>query len=267
MLSKVRVEPGRSAQLIDRSTGDRLGLEGKAHAATVVAGLHARLFELQARLWAESRRSVLLVLQGMDASGKDGTIRSVFTGVNPQGVRVVNFKAPAGDEIVHDYLWRIHGHCPRQGEIAIFNRSHYEDVVAVRVHGLVPAKRWKRRYRHLREFERELTDEGTAIVKVFLHISREEQRQRLQARLAVPEKNWKFRAADLEDRKRWDDFQRAYDDAISETSTAWAQWYVVPADRKWVRNVVVSRLLVATLEAMDPQYPAPEPGLEGVQIE
>jgi PPK2 family polyphosphate:nucleotide phosphotransferase len=267
MTSKLRVEPGLPARLGDRPTDDTAGLLRKGDAEPVLAGLQTRLFDLQMRLWAEDRRSLLVVLQAMDAGGKDGTIRSVFTGVNPQGVHVSSFKAPVGDELEHDYLWRVHAQCPRRGEIAIFNRSHYEDVVAVRVHDLVPADRWKRRYRHIREFERALTDEGTTIVKLFLHISKDEQRRRLRARLATPDKNWKFRAADLDDRRRWEDFQRAYEDVLTETSTAWAPWYVVPADRKWARNVLVSRLLVDLLTAMDPQYPPPEPGLDQVRIE
>jgi PPK2 family polyphosphate:nucleotide phosphotransferase len=266
MLSMLRVEPGHRVRLGDRATDDRAGLRAKSDAAAVLGGLHTRLLDLQTRLWAEDRRSLLLVLQGMDASGKDGTIRSVFSGLNPQGVRAVSFKVPAGVEVAHDYLWRVHAQCPRHGEIALFNRSHYEDVVAVRVHGLVPAARWKRRYRHIREFERALDNEGTTIVKVFLHISSDEQKRRLQARLARPEKNWKFRAADLEDRKRWDDFQRAYEDALSETSTAWAPWYVVPADRKWARDVIVSRVLVKVLAKMDPQFPPAEPGLDQLKV-
>ncbi len=267
MISDLQVRPGQRARLEDRSTDDRLGLNGKKAAAVVLGQLHARLRDLQMRLWAEGRRSVLLVLQAMDCGGKDGTIRSVFTGVNPQGVRVVSFKQPAGRELMRDYLWRVHAQCPGHGEIGIFNRSHYEDVVAVRVHDLLPRQRWERRYRHIREFERMLTDEETTIVKVFLHISPQEQKMRLQARLDTPEKNWKFRAADLEDRKRWTDFQQAYDDAISSTSTHWAPWYVVPADHKWARNVAVSRLLVETLERLNPQYPPPEPGLEHLVVE
>jgi PPK2 family polyphosphate:nucleotide phosphotransferase len=267
MLSMLRVEPGRPARLADRPTDDRFDLRRSADAVRVLGELNARLSDLQTRLWAEDRRSLLLVLQGTDAAGKDGTIRSVFTGLNPQGVRVVSFKEPAGQEVRHDYLWRVHAECPRRGEIAIFNRSHYEDVVAVQVHGLLPRSQWRRRYRHIREFERALSDEGTTIVKLFLHISNGEQRRRLRARLATPEKNWKFRAADLEDRKRWDDFQRAYEDALTATSTAWAPWYVIPADRKWARNVAVARLLVDVLAAMDPQYPPPERGLETITIE
>jgi PPK2 family polyphosphate:nucleotide phosphotransferase len=266
MLSELRVEPGRGGHLADRPTADRFGLPGKRVAAAALAELHARLFDGQARLWAEDRRSLLLVLQGMDAGGKDGTIRSVFSGLNPQGVRVVSFKVPAGQELQHDYLWRVHAQCPRRGEIGIFNRSHYEDIVAVRVHGLAPADQWKRRYRHIREFERILADEGTTIVKVFLHISSDEQRRRLQARLTTPEKNWKFRAADLDDRKRWDDFQLAYEEVLSETSTAWAPWYVVAGDRKWARNVAVASLLVEALADLDPQYPPPEPGLDKLTV-
>ena len=209
---------------------------------------------------------MLLVLQALDAGGKDGTIRSVFTGVNPQGVRVVSFKQPSETELAHDYLWRVHHEVPERGAIGIFNRSHYEDVLVVRVHGIVPKHEWRRRYRHIREFERMLADEGTTIVKVFLHISRDEQRERLQSRLDTPDKNWKFRAGDLEDRARWDDFMAAYTDAIAETSTAWAPWYIVPANRKWVRNVAVSTLLVHTLKAMDPKYPPPEKGIESIKV-
>ena len=175
----------------------------------------------------------------MDASGKDGTIRRVFTGVNPQGCRVVSFREPTATELAHDFLWRVHAACPARGEIAIFNRSHYEDVVAVRVRGLAPVHVWKRRYEHIRDFERLLADEGTAVVKVVLHISREEQRRRLLERLEDPEKRWKFQPGDLDDRRRWDDFSSAYEDAIRETSTEWAPWYVAPADHNWVRNLAV----------------------------
>jgi PPK2 family polyphosphate:nucleotide phosphotransferase len=267
MRSKLRVEPGSRLHLDRRDTRDKLGYEGKKASAERLQHLTARLGELQSRLAAEATRSLLVVLQAMDAGGKDGTIRQVFTGVNPQGVRVVSFKAPAGREASMDYLWRVHAQCPARGEIGIFNRSHYEDVVVVRVRGLVPEKRWRRRYRHIREFERMLTDEGTRIVKVFLHVSPDEQRERLQQRIEDPLKAWKFRAGDLDDRRRWSDFMAAYEDAISETSTAWAPWYVVPADRNWVRNLAVSELLVATLQDMDPQLPALDPAAAGLRIE
>ena len=221
---------------------------------------------LHNRLYAEATRSVILVLQGMDAAGKDGTIRSVMTGVNPQGCRVVSFKAPTGAELQHDYLWRVHAVCPARGEIGIFNRSHYEDIVAVRVRKLAPDQVWKRRYGHIREFERLLSDEGTTVVKVFLHLSRDEQRIRLQERIDNPEKRWKFRAGDLDDRKLWDEFAAAYEDTLRETSTDWAPWYVVPADHNWSRNLAVAEILVAALERLDPKLPEPQPGIESAQI-
>jgi PPK2 family polyphosphate:nucleotide phosphotransferase len=206
------------------------------------------------------------VLQGLDASGKDGTTRSVFTGVNPQGCRVHSFKAPTLTELAHDYLWRVHDVCPARGELAIFNRSHYEDVVAVRVRKLEPEHVWRRRYRHIREFERMLTDEGTSVVKVFLHVSQEEQRARLQERLENPEKRWKFRLGDLDDRALWNDFTAAYEDVLHETSTEWAPWYVVPADHNWSRNLAVAEILVGVLERLDPKLPEAEPGIEDVVV-
>jgi PPK2 family polyphosphate:nucleotide phosphotransferase len=266
MISDLVVKPGEPADLAKRPTDAKLGLADKTTGRAEMSTLEPKLTDLQARLWAEAEQGVLLVLQAMDAGGKDGTIRSVFTGVNPQGVRVVSFKAPSGRERIQDYLWRIHAQCPGRGEIGIFNRSHYEDVLVVRVRELVPEKQWRQRYRHIREFERMLTDEGTKVVKVFLHISPEEQRQRLQARLDTARKNWKFRAEDLDDRARWGDFAAAYEEAITETSTDWAPWYVVPSDRKWVRNVAVSTLLVHALQELDPHYPPPQPGIESVKI-
>jgi len=265
LIEAIRVEPGDRPRLASRDTRDRLGIADKAEAEARLEDLVGRLALLQNRLWAEDRRALLLVLQGLDASGKDGTIRRVFTGVNPMGCRVCAFKAPAGAELEHDYLWRIHAACPDHGQIGIFNRSHYEDVVAVRVRKLAPERVWKRRPHHIREFERLLADEGTTVVKVFLHISKDEQRTRLQERLEDPEKRWKFRVEDLDDRRRWDEFQQAYEDVIRQTSTGRAPWYVVPADRKWVRNVAVAELLVATLEAIDPELPNPK--LEPITIE
>jgi PPK2 family polyphosphate:nucleotide phosphotransferase len=261
------VEPGSPARLGDRRTDDRAGLADKATARHELRGLVEELSALHTRLYAEASRSLLLVLQGLDTSGKDGTIRHVLTGVNPQGTRIVSFKAPTATDLAHDYLWRVHSVCPQRGEIGIFNRSHYEDVVAVRVRGLAPEPVWSRRPHHIREFERMLVDEGTTVVKVFLHISREEQGERLRARLADPEKAWKFRVGDLDDRARWDDFMRAYEDVIRETSTEWAPWYVVPADHKWVRNVLVARIVVETLRRMDPQLPPADPRVSGVTID
>jgi PPK2 family polyphosphate:nucleotide phosphotransferase len=209
---------------------------------------------------------VLLILQGMDASGKDGTIRKVFTGVNPQGVRVVSFKAPSALELAHDFLWRVHHVVPQRGEIGIFNRSHYEDVVAARVIGAIDDATRKRRYDDIVAFERMLHHEGTTLVKVFLHISKEEQRERLEARLQNPDKRWKFNVDDLDTRKHWDEYQHLYEAAIEATSTKHAPWFVVPADRKWVRDVVIARLLVATLQDLDPQYPAPSEDLDDLHF-
>jgi PPK2 family polyphosphate:nucleotide phosphotransferase len=222
---------------------------------------------LHNRLYAEATRSLLLVLQGLDASGKDGTIRSVLTGINPQGCRIVSFKEPSATELARDYLWRVHAVAPLRGEIGIFNRSHYEDVVTVRVHELAPKSVWSRRPRHIREFERMLSEEGTTLVKVFLHVSRDEQRKRLQDRLVNPEKGWKFRRDDLDDRARWDELMDAYDEVIGKTSTKWAPWYVVPADHNWVRNLLVARLVVGTLRELDPQLPAPDPSLSNLSVE
>ena len=266
MFESTRVAPGAAAALASRDTADRLGLAGKPEAAERHRELLARLQMLQNRLWAEQRRSLLLVLQGMDASGKDGTIRTVLSGVNPQGCRVTAFKAPVGRDAAHDFLWRVHEVCPAHGEMGIFNRSHYEDVIAVRVRTLAPESVWRPRFRHIREFERMLYDEGTTIVKVFLHISKEEQRRRLQRRVDDPERSWKFRTADLDDRAMWDQYDEAYEEALTETSTTWAPWHVVPGDRKWVRTVAVSELVVHALERMDLKLPDPEPGIDGIVV-
>jgi len=228
--------------------------------------LRIRLAELQQLLWADGRHRLLVVLQAMDTGGKDGTIRNVFAGVNPQGVRVANFKAPTSEELAHDYLWRIHEETPAAGQIVVFNRSHYEDVLVVRVLGLVPQERWERRYAHINAFEQQLADEGTTIVKFYLHISKEEQAERLRARIEDPTKQWKFRIADLDHRKLWDDYMAAFETALSSTSTPHAPWYVVPANRKWYRDLIVAETLVATLEGLDLRYPAPEEGIEDVVI-
>jgi PPK2 family polyphosphate:nucleotide phosphotransferase len=206
------------------------------------------------------------VVQAMDAAGKDGTIRNVLTGLNPAGIRVESFKAPAGPEAQHDYLWRVHQVCPRDGEIVVFNRSHYEDVLVVRVKSFVPEPVWKRRYEHIRNFEQLLTDEGTTVVKVFLHVSKDEQARRFQERLDDPEKRWKFRVGDLDDRALWPQFQEAYQDAIRETSTKDAPWFVVPADSNSKRNMAVGEILRITLERLDPKIPEPEEGLDGVKV-
>ena len=263
-----RVEPGTEVSLENTDPDSKEGFVGaKKEGKKTLPGLRDRLAELQRRLWAESERSLLVVIQAIDTGGKDGTIRHVFSGVNPQGVKVHGFGVPTEEERSHDYLWRIHHHTPADGTIAIFNRSHYEDVLVVRVKNLVEPEVWSRRYRHIREFERMLHDEGTTIVKLFLNISKEEQRQRLQDRLDEPDKNWKFNTGDLADRALWDDYRTAFEAAISETSTEYAPWYVIPANRKWYRNLAVSSILIETLEAMDPQYPEPEEGLDEIVID
>jgi PPK2 family polyphosphate:nucleotide phosphotransferase len=262
-----RVEPGEAPALAEVDTRSTDGAPGDKEATTAAfPELWDGLHDLQERLFAESQRSLLVVLQAMDAGGKDGTIEHVFRGMNPQGVRVASFKAPTEVELAHDFLWRVHQQAPRHGEIGVFNRSHYEDVLVVRVHDLVPEPVWRDRYAHIRAFEELLTAGGTTIVKLFLHISEEEQAERLRARLDDPTKHWKFRKGDLDERERWDDYQAAFEDAIAETSTEAAPWYVIPADRKWYRNWAVLRILTETLEAMDPQYPPPEEDLASVVI-
>jgi PPK2 family polyphosphate:nucleotide phosphotransferase len=267
ILDGLRVEPGTAADLTERNPASRLGLGEKADGQARSAELLDALDGLHDRLWAEARRSVVLVLQGMDASGKDGAIRRVLTGLNPQGCSVVNFKAPTTVDLAHDYLWRIHANTPARGILGVWNRSHYEDVVTARCIGVIDERQMRRRYRQIRNFERMLAQEGVTMVKVFLHLSKEEQRARLQARIDDPKKNWKFRRADLDTRAQWDEYQTLYDAAISATSTSWAPWYVVPADHKWVRDVAVASLLVDVFGQLDPQIPDPEPGLQGLVVD
>jgi PPK2 family polyphosphate:nucleotide phosphotransferase len=225
------------------------------------------LAEYGYRLYAEDRRSILLVLQGMDTSGKDGTIRHVMRGFNPQSCQVVSFKKPSSEELDHDFLWRIHKSVPRRGNIGIFNRSHYEDVLVVRVRNLVPEAVWQRRYDVINTFEELLAEAGTTIIKCFLHISKEEQRDRLQARLDDPHKRWKFNKGDLAERKLWDRYCEAYEAALTQCNTRHAPWHIIPSDRKWVRNLTVSHLLVDTVKQMNPQFPAPEVGLDQISLE
>jgi PPK2 family polyphosphate:nucleotide phosphotransferase len=265
-VSGLRIEPGSAPGLAARDAGVRAGADDKTGGLEQLEQRVARLAALHTRLAAEATRSLVLVLQGLDASGKDGTIRNVLTGINPQGCKVVSFREPTSTELAHDYLWRIHAQCPARGEIAIFNRSHYEDVVAVRVRRLAPQHVWRRRYAQIRAFERLLCEEGTAVVKVFLHVSRDEQRTRLQERLEDPEKSWKLSRSDLEDRARFDEFMTAYEEAIAETSCKEAPWYVVPADHNWVRNLAVAEILVETLERLHPKLPPPDPELAGLEV-
>ena len=265
-LAKYRVEPGSTVDLSAWKTDENEGIDKKI-GRDITKVLNDRLESAQELLWAEDKNKVLLVLQATDTGGKDGTIRHVFDGVNPQGVRVASFKKPTENELAHDYLWRVHRHTPSTGEMVIFNRSHYEDVLVVRVHGWVSEEKVEQRFHHIREFERLLADEGTTIAKFYLHISKDEQKARLQSRLDEPDKNWKFSTGDLEERKYWDDYQKAFADMLGKTSTDYAPWYVIPADRKWFRNLLISRIVVDALDGLDMAYPPPEDGLSDIVID
>ena len=261
------VRPGAKVDLGAIDPKDTFGWTKEAAGPAVVEDL-ARLTDLQERLWAERKRKVLIVLQGMDAAGKGGTVEHVMGALNPLGCAVHGFKVPTEVELAHDFLWRVHARTPGDGEIAIFDRSHYEDVLVVRVAGLAPRERWRARYDEINAFEATLAAERTTILKFFLHIGRDEQRERLQARVDDPDKRWKFRMGDLESRSRWDDYRAAYEDALSRCSTAAAPWFIVPADRKWFRNLAVARILAETLEGLDPRFPPPpEPIPDDLVIE
>lgn len=267
-MQRYLVKPGDTVNLKKIDPDDKSYFKGgKKESEEEFLKINTRLEELQELLYAENKHKILIVLQAMDSGGKDGTIRHVFDGVNPQGVKVASFKVPTKEELDHDYLWRIHKYTPGKGEIVIFNRSHYEDVLVVRVHELVPRSVWRHRYRHIRDFERLLADEGTTILKFFLHVDQEEQKKRFRARLDTPHKRWKFRLGDLEERKLWGSYMTAYEEAISQTSTDWAPWYIIPANRKWYRNLVISRIIANTLESLKMSFPEPEEDLEGVVIE
>jgi len=255
------LRPNAKVRLRDRDARPPDGMPGEQRLEDKLEELVERLEAQQRLLHADRRFALLIVLQGLDASGKDGTIRRVGGAFNPQGCRVTSLKAPTEEEKSHDFLWRIHPHVPQRGMIGIFNRSHYEDVVAVRVQKLAPKKIWSPRIPRINEFERGLADAGVIIRKFFLHISHDEQRERLLKRINNPEKNWKFRAGDLDDRARWTDYTRAYRDAIRQTSTAWAPWFVVPADDKKTRDYLIARELVATLEGLRLRYPPPDPSI------
>ena len=264
--SALRVAPGSRVGLAEVDPAPRSGLS-KRDAEPEIDAMLDRLTDLQDRLWAEAKDRVLIVLQGIDAAGKDGTIRKVMTAFNPQGCNVASFKVPTAEESGHDFLWRVHKRVPANGEIAIFNRSHYEDVLVVRVHQLVPREVWSQRYAQIRDFERMLAESGTTIVKFFLYISRDEQRKRFQERYEDPTKRWKFSLGDLEERGHWNDYMAAFEDALSETSAEHAPWYVIPANRNWYRNLAIASILVSTLEDLQPTYP-PEPDLpSGLVIE
>ncbi|MEB2365293.1 MAG: polyphosphate kinase 2 family protein, partial [Chloroflexota bacterium] len=261
----LRIKPGQPVKLSQfDAQGD--GSLDKDKTKALTETLHDELYQLQSRLYAEGKQSLLVVLQAMDAGGKDGTIKSVFRGLNPQGVVVTPFKVPTPAELAHDFLWRVHQRTPAKGQIGIFNRSHYEDVLVVRVNQLVPEKVWRARYDQINAFEQMLSEAGTRIVKFYLHISRDEQKERLVDRLNSPDEQWKFSTSDLPVRERWDDYMQAYEEVLKRCSTESAPWYVIPANRKWQRNYFVTRILIETLKDMNPKYPKPEPGLDKVVI-
>jgi PPK2 family polyphosphate:nucleotide phosphotransferase len=262
----LRVKPGSRIHVERMDAGATFGHDKESAAAATLHQME-RLRSLQDTVWAEGKHAVLVVLQGIDAAGKDGTIAKVMEAFNPQGCPVTSFKVPTPEELGHDFLWRVHRHTPRKGEVGIFNRSHYEDVLVVRVHGYVPRKVWSARYAQINDFEEMLTRNGTTIVKFFLTIDRDEQRKRFQARVDDPKKRWKFSMGDLAERKLWDDYQAAFDEALSKTSTPWAPWYVIPANRNWFRNLAIADIVADTLEELDPRYPKPTDDLSGVVVE
>jgi PPK2 family polyphosphate:nucleotide phosphotransferase len=256
-MESFRLKPGHKIHLKDLDASSHAGLDDKDAGLAAAQHLVKQLGELQELLYAEHKHKVLVVLQAMDTGGKDGTIRKVFDGVNPQGVRVASFKVPTPIEMDHDYLWRIHRQAPGKGELVIFNRSHYEDVLVVRVHKLVPRELWEQRYEQINNFEKMLSEEGTLILKFFLNISKDEQKQRLRARLEDDTKTWKYNPADLQERALWDEYMQAYEDVLNKTSTEYAPWYVVPADHKWYRDWAVAGTIVEALQGLKMQYPQP----------
>lgn len=261
-----RIKPGSKVNLAKVDPGDTAGYTAAAAEQKLPHKLE-RIARMQVAMYAEGRRAVLIVLQGMDTAGKDGTIKSVLREVNPQGSVVHSFKVPSKEELAHDFLWRVEQEVPPKGLIGVFNRSHYEDVVIVRVHGLVPKAVWSRRYAQINDFERRLSESYVKVVKVFLHISKGEQKERLQDRLDEPDKHWKFNPDDLKERARWKEYQKAYGDAISKCSTRWAPWYVVPADHKWFRNLVVAEIVEDAMKEMDLKYPAPDFDPKSIRID
>ena len=260
------VKPGSKFKLSGADPGDTAGHKDADHADAIQDRNVSRIAELQSRLWAQGKTGVLVVLQGMDTSGKDGTIRHLLTGVNPQGVRVAGFKAPTPEELRRDYLWRVHANIPARGEIGVFNRSHYEDVLVARVHGLVDAKACKARYRQINDFERHLAENGYVLIKLMLNISKKEQRERLRERLEDPSKNWKMALGDLAERKLWEKYMAAYQDMLRACSTEHAPWRVIPSDKKWFRNLAVSEIVVRALTEIGPKYPEASVDLTGVKV-
>jgi PPK2 family polyphosphate:nucleotide phosphotransferase len=264
----LRVAPGSAVDLSSIDPGSTPGFAGDKHAGRDrLKELRKELSDFQRRFWAEKQHSLLIVLQALDAGGKDGSIRKVFTAFNPQGTTVSGFGVPTEEELAHDYLWRIHARTPGKGRIGIFNRSHYEDVLVVRVRELVPEEVWRKRYDQINAFEQALAESGTVILKFFLHISRDEQRDRFQKRLENPDKRWKFSLGDLDVRKQWDAYRAAYEEALSRCSTQEAPWFVIPADHKWYRDLALAEVVAETGRRLDPQYPPADEDLLGVTID
>ena len=261
----LRVMPGEKLDLAGFDCGVTFGRD-KAGAESALAANLARLTSLQERIYAEAKHAVLIVLQGIDAAGKDGTISVIAGAFNPQGTPVTSFKEPTPKELAHDFLWRVHAAVPGKGEIGIFNRSHYEQVLIVRVHNLEPEEQWRRHYGEIRDWERMLTDSGLTILKFFLAIDKDEQRRRFQDRIDDPTKRWKFGMSDITERKSWDDYTAAFQEMLLETSTDFAPWYLVPANRNWLRNLSISEIVADAIDDLNPQYPAAEPGVEGLKI-
>jgi PPK2 family polyphosphate:nucleotide phosphotransferase len=255
-MDRYRIKPDQKVKMNDFDPDDRSGWDrGKESGEARLVELRQDLDQLQELLYAENKHKILIVLQAMDTAGKDGTIRSVFEGVNPQGVRVTSFKVPSASEAAHDYMWRIHAAAPENGQIMVFNRSHYENLLVVRVHNLVPEEVWKKRYQHINDFEHMLADEGTTIIKFFLNIDLKTQKERLLERVEDPKKQWKLSASDLPERKLWPAYMQAFEDVLSKTSTEWAPWYIVPANHNWYRNLVVASVIVDTLKNLKPKFP------------
>jgi PPK2 family polyphosphate:nucleotide phosphotransferase len=262
---RFRVESGSKVRLEEVDAGYHGGHEDKESARSEVEEYVQKLHQLQYLMYAENKRSLLIVLQGMDAAGKDGTISHVLGAMNPQGCRVYGFKAPSAEELAHDYLWRIHKAAPRKGYVTVFNRSHYEDVLVVRVHKLVPKEVWGKRYDEINAFERELANEGTHILKFYLHIDKEEQLARFKERLDDSGRHWKISESDYKEREYWSQYQEAYEEAIGKCSTSYAPWYVIPSNHKWFRNLSISQILVDTLESFDMKFPAPTANLAEIR--
>jgi PPK2 family polyphosphate:nucleotide phosphotransferase len=261
-----RIKRGEQVNLAKFDCGETFGRQ-KVDADKVLAANLARLTDLQIRIYAEAKHAVLIVLQGIDAAGKDGTIRVIAGAFNPQGTPVTSFKEPTPIELAHDYLWRIEAALPGKGQIGIFNRSHYEQVLIVRVHNLEPEKAWRRHYGEIRNWEKMLTDEGVTILKFFLAIDKDEQRRRFQDRVDDPTKRWKFSMSDIAERKLWDDYRAAFEEMLAETSTGYAPWYAIPANRNWFRNLAVSEIVADAIDELKPEYPAAAPGVTGTIVE